>query len=96
MISHFPFLRQERGFVRCNSGFHEHWWCVDVDGSIVDPTASQFNNITEYIPYEEGMEVRIGRCMNCGWDIYDNTMKSKKNTWCCSDECREALAQEYS
>lgn len=96
MMKEFPELKLIRGYVTCDQGVPAHWWCVDVDGNIVDPTAAQFTNIVLYEEYQEGMEVQIGKCMNCGWEIYDTTMNSKKSTSVCSNECSEALDAEYN
>jgi hypothetical protein len=90
----FPELRLVRGYVDHMHGNDAHWWLQEVGGEVVDPTASQFKSPNNYTEYEEGMEVRIGRCMNCGWDIFDNTMFSKKSTSICSDDCGEQL-REY-
>lgn len=54
MWEHFPELRRVRGKVigdHClrGAGAHRHWWCLDPDGRIVDPTASQFHHIVEYV-----------------------------------------------
>src|ERR1035437_1476152 len=66
-VEKFPHLKRVAGFV----GGIEHWWCVDIDGAIVDPTAEQFHGEPEYVPYIAAEhEVRLGRCMNCGDEIY--------------------------
>lgn len=91
MSEAFPELRKIRGYIHCDQGIPAHWWCEDEAGSVIDPTASQFTGITQYEEYQEGMEVRIGKCMNCGDEIYDNTMNSKKSTCVCSKACEDQL-----
>lgn len=71
MVAAFPELRRVAGFV----GSTEHFWCVAPDGQIVDPTAEQFApwggvDSADYREFQPGDEVRVGRCMNCGVDIY--------------------------
>lgn len=83
----FPELRRVRGHVIYLYGRAAHWWLETSEHGVVDPTADQFHIIHEYEEYKEGQEVRIGRCMNCGMDIYDITMHSKKSTSLCSEEC---------
>ena len=67
----------------------EHWWLVDMDGVIVDPTAHQFHgdyyggsSIVSYEPWEGPLPT--GKCMNCGEYCYgsDSSM--------CSDKCGQA------
>lgn len=84
MISKFPELRQIRGHVRhiLSEKLSPHWWCIDQDNNIVDPTAAQFVAIIEYIPHDETQPEPTGRCPNCGEYCYD--YKSV-----CSDECGE-------
>jgi len=35
-----------------------HWWCVDVDGTIIDITAEQYTSVQKPLPYSAGMEVK--------------------------------------
>jgi hypothetical protein len=42
-----------------------HWWCVDPDGEIVDPTAHQFRKVWEYVALG-GPSDPVSRCANCG------------------------------
>lgn len=52
----------------------EHWWMKTADGEIVDPTISQFGvNVPDpsrYVEWNPRHLVRVGRCMECGNDIY--------------------------
>ena len=41
------------------------------DGTIVDPTAGQFPGpVISYEPWKAGDKVRVGKCMECGEDIW--------------------------
>lgn len=54
MVDTFENLTIVQGHVYCDWGKRSHWWCVDTQGTIVDPTKSQFGSITEYDPWEPG------------------------------------------
>lgn len=66
----YPELKIQRGFY---SG-REHWWCVEPDGTIVDPTFLQFGQIPDSKKYKvlnpDTDEIQLGRCLNCGEYIY--------------------------
>jgi hypothetical protein len=89
----FPELEVQRGF-RYPGG--EHWWLKTADGTIIDPTENQFYSDGEYKQFEPGDEVRIGKCMNCGWELYDTVesldVPSKKDTSFCDKDCRKEFA----
>lgn len=73
MVGVFPELTRVRGHYVCLSwGLREHWWLVEFDGSIVDPTAAQFpcSGTSVYIPWEEGAEEPRGKCINCGEYVF--------------------------
>ncbi len=97
MVKAFPELTAVPGFVRVlHGGRPEHWWCTTPDGEVVDPTASQYEAVLEYIPWVPGMEVRVGCCMNCGMDIYKKPDKlGGPRESVCSQECHEELVLEY-
>lgn len=43
MVEHFPELKVQKGFLRDLYGIISlHWWCVDKQGFIFDPTAHQY------------------------------------------------------
>lgn len=101
MFSHrlqreFPHLRVARGIYRTLAGYGEpHWWTVDVDGTVVDPTAAQFlckgEGTYEELTQEEIEEqFPCGKCANCGDDIYkaDNA----PSDMICSAECWSSYA----
>lgn len=89
----FPELRIERGHVQAPWGKDAHWWCVDTDGTIVDPTASQFQtwlSPEDYEPYRDGDPVRVSTCMHCGEGVWRSDPKARPTF--CGDECEQATA----
>lgn len=92
MVEAFPELQRVAGFVYVPWGRDEHWWCRAPDGSIVDPTRSQFPQIYHYEELnlsdpETRKLVPTGRCMDCGDDVYEG------KTFC--DERCEAATRAY-
>jgi len=71
MVAAFPELRRVRGWY----GWTEHWWCVSLDGGIVDPTAAQFHGTATYREFRDGVDPEpLGKCVNCGlysWPYVD-------------------------
>lgn len=86
MVAAFPELRRVRGhvFLMGTAKQPAHWWCVDPDGRIVDPTAHQYPNLVGYDEWIEGEEEPVGRCANCGGYIYAS---SGYTDTVCSDAC---------
>jgi len=84
----FPHLQRARGFYYCFLwGQRTHWWLVDTDDTIVDPTAAQFpskgKGVYEEISDEEISDrVPVGVCANCGGPRY-----AKDDGTVCSEEC---------
>lgn len=81
----FPELTRVRGHVIeliVGAHMHPHWWLVDSEGNIIDPTASQFIGPLEYFPWDENQPEPTGKCPNCGEYCYDNS-------FCCSEECSD-------
>ena len=97
LVENFPELKRVRGFVTLKSGLRRsHWWCVDADGNIVDPTASQFETeyfwhagIAFYEPLNESDPEPTGKCPNCGNYCYDGGV-------CCSPKCNREYAAYVS
>lgn len=92
MVQDFPELRKAAGFVYCDWGRDEHWWCVAPDGSVVDPTREQFNIVFEYEELDLNDpktrdRVPIGRCVNCGEETYRSSYSSEV----CSESCASAF-----
>lgn len=97
MVAAFPELARTPGWISSNEGSSEHFWCVAPDGSILDPTASQFTGQLVYEPFKPGDEVRVGRCLNCGSGIYMPVESLEDESYArsiCSDECEKAMAEE--
>lgn len=89
MVEAFPELKRQCGFVHVDWGREQHWWCVAPDGSIVDPTVSQypFGYAFEYEPLDlsnpaDVARIPTGKCANCGGHIYNHF-----DSTVCSDEC---------
>ena len=89
MVRAFPELRRASGFYHCPViGERTHWWCVDPDGGVVDPTAKQFpsNGQFEYQELVQGRDpIPSGKCPNCGGWCYDGA-------YLCSDACHAEYA----
>ena len=84
-----PTLQLVRGHYICPIwGAQAHWWCVDLDGKIVDPTARQFpsKGLGEYIPFD-------GRiyCEQCGKETTEEEAHINGNYACCSYSCAMRL-----
>lgn len=90
----FPELILCRGYyTSALDGAPAHWWLKTADGTIVDPTAGQFQ-MGKQGCYEEYNErdhgpLPIGKCMNCGSLVYAGAPA----TCCCSKECEQALME---
>lgn len=88
MLEAFPELRRVRGhYYDMMWGERGHWWLVDPDGNIVDPTAEQFptKGGGHYEEWNESDTEPTGRCMNCGDLCYSPRFNA------CSDECDAEL-----
>lgn len=100
MVEAFPELKCVAGWAVFAWGRSEHFWCVAPDGSIVDPTVSQFSGkLLRYQEFQAGDEVRVGRCMNCGDGIYARVERLDDRSDArsvCSPECAGALEAEMS
>lgn len=83
----FPHLRLERGFYNYGGYNCEHIWCVDVDGTIVDPTVEQFllTNGTYKVFDPKKDQILIGKCCNCGIEIYGLEEEGPRQI--CSEVC---------
>jgi hypothetical protein len=97
MCEAFPELTRVAGFaVNDAGGAAEHFWCVAPDGTVLDPTGSQFGwPIVEYRPFKPGDEVRVGRCMHCGMDIHV-AVQSLDDPRAARSFCDEACRQYYA
>lgn len=90
-LSTFPELKRVRGHVESVLSTKQlpHWWCVDSDGEIVDPTAKQFGYISKYIEWDETQDEPTGKCPNCGELCYDYRFT-------CCDSCASEYADYVS
>jgi len=100
MVEAFPELEKVPGHVFVMGwGQRAHWWCVTSEGEIVDPTKSQFPMVFDYEAWVPGTEVYVGKCMNCGAEIYKAVQKLEEaaglNTGVCSDVCASELDAEF-
>ena len=98
MAGEFPELSIVKGHVHCPPPWFKrgHWWCLSKDGDIVDPTAAQFPCIFKYEPYTEGDDVRLGKCMNCGEEIWGPDPDSVYSTVVCGKDCARVLEAQYA
>lgn len=93
MAEIFPELRATSGWIVSKAGGKtEHWWTVDKDGNIYDPTVKQFS--FEVSHYEEYLGPHpIGKCANCGDWVFET------NSFCgggaCSEDCEQVLNVYY-
>lgn len=96
-INQFPNLKMTPGFYLDN----EHFWCYDETGFIIDPTVEQFggkflepveNNYRVY--NKETDIIRLGRCMNCGDEIFGIAAEGEKSV--CSTDCQNDLEIYYN
>jgi hypothetical protein len=92
----FPELQEVRGHVTTAWGKDGHVWLVDPDGAIVDPTAGQYPYVAAYDPWKPGDEVCVGKCMNCGCQIWEavQSLEGVKRRDTCGAAC-EREAAEY-
>ncbi len=92
MAEAFPSLAVVSGHALCLYpwGKRGHWWCVEPNGTIVDPTAKQFPAIGRYEPYTEGDDIRLGKCMSCGDEIWGSDPEAVYSTILCSKDCAES------
>lgn len=73
MISTFPELSKVRGWVDdAYWGEREHWWCLDTENNIVDPTRKQFPAPYNYRPWDESKgDPPVSKpCLDCGLGFY--------------------------
>jgi hypothetical protein len=89
MVLAFPELRAVAGHSYGVWGKRGHWWLVAPDGEIVDPTISQFPGPIEYEEWVPGSEVRVGKCMNCGEEIWERVevLENIQHKQMCSEAC---------
>ena len=78
-------LTAVRGYYDCPLlGRQQHWWCVDLKGNIIDPTAKQFlsKGLGEYIPFDGNIT-----CDQCGKVVSESEAHFNGNYAFCSYSC---------
>jgi hypothetical protein len=65
-----------------------HWWCVDAEGNIHDPSVKQYpsQGAGEYTPFGGFFE-----CAECAKSIPEAEVIQMGNYPCCSDKCAMRL-----
>lgn len=80
MATAFPELKRVRGHAYLSPPFGErpHWWLVEENGDIVDPTYLQWYDpyytgaiVLDYLPWDETQPEPTGLCPNCGGLCYN-------------------------
>ena len=92
MAAAFPELTRVPGHVYSVWGKRAHWWLTAPDGTIVDPTRAQYPGPITYEPFKEGDEVRLGRCMECGAEIWGTNPEAVYSTCLCNETCERNYA----
>ena len=89
----FPELKIVAGWI--NGA--EHWWCKDPNGEVVDPTFAQYQlNNPRYREFKPGDSVRVGKCMECGNDIYQEVQELEgPRVNFCDAECEGIYARAW-
>ena len=86
LIEQNPKLKLIRGHYHYLNGGHidQHWWCVDEDGKIIDPTCRQFpcKGLGEYIEFNG-----VITCSQCGIKVKEERATFYSNYAYCSYEC---------
>ena len=81
-----PTLKAVRGHYECPFwGMQNHWWCVDKDGNIVDPSVKQFPTEglgANYIEFDG-----FYSCEFCGDDVAEEDVYPVEHHVYCSYEC---------
>lgn len=100
MVKVFPELISTVGHVEIMGwGRRGHWWCVTESGDVVDPTRTQFPMVMAYEPFVPGDDVRVGKCMNCGdeiWKPVQSLSEEPAQECVCGKECENALELYYN
>lgn len=87
MQAAFPELTRVRGHYHCPVwGLRAHWWMIDLDGKIIDPTDEQFpsKGLGVYVAWNEDDLEPTGKCLDCGEYLFDGDIH-------CNDQCRRAF-----
>lgn len=85
LIQSDPSLTIVRGHYFCPFwGEQAHWWTVDKDGKIIDPTAKQFpsKGHGEYMEFDGRVS-----CAECGKEMQEKEARFESNYGFCSTKC---------
>ena len=88
MVKAFPELKRVAGFAHVEWGSDQHWWCVAPDGTVVDPTSSQFPRKIRYEQLDldnpvTKSRIPTGKCPECGKHVFNNESF-------CGDSCSKS------
>ena len=96
LIEENPKLRMVRGYYYEPhwSRDEPHWWCVDKDGNIHDPTKLQFpsGGIAGFYREFSGLVY----CEECGKEMQEKDASNVGNYPICSDRCAMNLVGVYN
>jgi len=94
LVAANPKLRLVRGHYFCPlwASNEQHWWCVDENGTIHDPTKLQFPSAGNGI-YEEFDG--IVECSNCGKEMREEEASFASNYAFCSNRCHGQFVGVY-
>jgi hypothetical protein len=101
MLGVFPELKLVRGHVYdAYWGKRGHFWLMMEDAKIIDPTRGQFPaRSIQYEAWEPSVPVKVGKCMECGVEIFKcvATLDEKPPVESvCSEECQKRLLDYYN
>lgn len=93
LVKQNPQLRLVRGHYICTIwGSQAHWWTVNENGDIIDPTKDQFpsKGYGDYIEFDG-----VVRCEQCGKEGHEDDFQFAGNYPICSTECYGRLVGVY-
>jgi hypothetical protein len=66
----------------------QHWWCIDKDGKIIDPTVEQFpsRGMGTYEPFDGWVN-----CATCGRELREEEAVMASRYPVCNDRCYARL-----
>lgn len=72
---------------------NEHWWCVDKNGKIVDPSKDQFpsKGLGIYTPFDG-----LVACAECGKEISETEARFDSRYAFCSSRCNMRFVGIYA
>ena len=86
LIENDPTLTLVRGHYWCPiwNTMEPHWWCINSNGDIIDPTKLQFPSVGygEYIPFDGYVT-----CAECGKEVPEEEADIQGNYCFCSYTC---------